>query len=268
MPLPENLYVGTVSWAKDDWLGSFYPENAKPAELLQIYTKAFRTVEIDATFYRIPGRSMVVGWKERSPEGFVFAAKVPRVITQIKVLTNCQPEFTLFLRNMEALGEKLGPLLLQFPYFNQKRFPSREPFDKVLRPFLNALPKDFRFVVEIRNKNWITWDFLDLLRDHSVGFVLLNQIWMPRIDTLAQALDLATSDFCYARFMGDRKGLEEKTQKFDTIIEDQTDDMRIWANELKKIVGRGIRTYAFFSNYYAGYGPGSAKLFEQLWETA
>ncbi len=89
---------------------------------------------------------------------------------------------------------------------------------------------------------------------------------MPSIETLAQALDLVTGDFCYARFMGDRKGLESKTQKFDRIIEDKTDDMKIWANELKKIVAKGTRTYVFFSNYYAGYGPGSAKLFEDLWE--
>src|ERR1051325_4970576 len=110
--MPENLYVGTVSWAKDDWVGSFYPANAKPAELLQIYARTFRTVEIDATFYRIPGRSMVVGWKERSPEGFVFAAKVPRVITQIKVLANCQPEFTLFLRNNVSSGWQLARTLI------------------------------------------------------------------------------------------------------------------------------------------------------------
>jgi uncharacterized protein YecE (DUF72 family) len=91
---------------------------------------------------------------------------------------------------------------------------------------------------------------------------------MPSIDTLAQALDLVTADFCYVRFMGDRKGLESKTQKFDQIIEDKTDDMRIWAGEIKKIVARGTPTYTFFSNYYAGYGPGSAKLFAEMWEKA
>ncbi len=266
MTLPDNLYLGTVSWSKQDWVGSFYPANVKPAEFLETYARAFRTVEIDATFYRIPSRSMVDGWRDRSPKGFVFAAKVPRVITQVKVLSNCQEEFSTFLRNMEPLGDKLGPLLFQFPYFNKNAFASREQFDKLLRPFLKSLPKGFRFALEIRNKNWISWDFLELLREHSVGFTLLDQVWMPSIETLAQALDLVTGDFCYARFMGDRKGLESKTQKFDRIIEDKTDDMKIWANELKKIVAKGTRTYVFFSNYYAGYGPGSAKLFEELWE--
>jgi uncharacterized protein YecE (DUF72 family) len=211
---------------------------------------------------------MVTGWKDRTPKGFVFAAKIPRLITHQKMLTDCQKELLTFLRIMETLGDKLGPLLLQFPYFNKNTFASREQFDKLLRPFLDSLPKGFRFSVEIRNKNWISWDFLELLRERSVGFTLLAQAWMPGIDTLAKALDLVTGDFCYVRFMGDRKALEKKTQRFDTLREDHTDEMKIWAGELKKIVAKGTQTYAFFSNYYAGYGPGSAELFQDLWDQA
>ncbi len=266
MPLPDNLYLGTVSWSKQDWVGSFYPANLKPSEFLQTYSRAFRTVEIDSTFYRIPTSSMVAGWRNRSPAGFVFAAKIPRVITHQKLLKDSEAELLRFLRVMEPLGDKLGPLLFQFPYFNKNIFASREQFDKVLRPFLASLPKGFRFAIEIRNKNWISWDFLELLREQSVGFALLAQAWMPGIDTLAKALDLVTGDFCYVRFMGDRKDLEGKTQKFDKIIEDKAAEMTIWANEIKKIVSNGTRSYVFFSNYYAGHGPGSAKLFEDLWE--
>jgi uncharacterized protein YecE (DUF72 family) len=268
MALPDNLYVGTVSWSKQDWVGSFYPANLKPPQFLEAYTRNFRTVEIDATFYSIPQRSTVSGWRDRTPDGFVFAAKIPRLITHQKTLSDCQKELSTFLKTMEILGNKLGPLLLQFPYFNKNVFASREQFDRLLRPFLDSLPKEFRFSVEIRNKNWISWDFLELLRERSVGFTLLAQAWMPRIDTLAKALDLVTGDFCYVRFMGDRKELESKDQTFDKLLEDKTDEMKVWANELKKIVAKGTKTYAFFSNYYAGYGPGSAKLFEDLWDKA
>jgi uncharacterized protein YecE (DUF72 family) len=266
MALPDNLYVGTVSWSKQDWVGSFYPANLKPPQFLEAYTRAFRTVEIDATFYSIPQRSTVSGWRDRTPDGFVFAAKIPRVITHQKTLSNCQKELSSFLKTMEILGDKLGPLLFQFPYFNKNAFASREQFDKLLRPFLDSLPKGFRFSVEIRNKNWLSWDFLELLRERSVGFTLLAQAWMPRIDTLAKALDLVTGDFCYVRFMGDRKELESQNQRFDKLLDDKTDEMQVWADELKKIVAKGTKTYAFFSNYYAGYGPGSAKLFEDLWD--
>ena len=266
MALPANLYLGTVSWSKADWVGPFYSATLKPVQFLETYANTFRTVEIDATFYRIPPQSMVSGWRDRTPDGFVFAAKIPRIITHQKVLSDCQKELSSFLKVMENLGDKLGPLLLQFPYFNKNAFASREQFDRLLRPFLDGLPKGFRFSVEIRNKNWISWDFLELLRERSVGFTLLAQTWMPPIDMLAKALDLVTADFCYVRFMGDRKELESQTQTFDRLLDDKTDEMTIWANELKKIVAKGTNTYTFFSNYYAGYGPGSARLFADLWD--
>jgi uncharacterized protein YecE (DUF72 family) len=167
---------------------------------------------------------------------------------------------------MELLGDRLGPLVLQFPYFNRNVFPSRAPFEKLLLPFLKSLPKDFHFALEIRNKNWISWDFLELLRDHSVAFVLLAQAWMPGIDILARALDVVTADFCYARFIGDRQAIESKTQKWDKLVEDKSVEMSVWSSELKKIASRGVRTYAFFNNHYAGFAPGSVKVFQNLWD--
>ena len=135
----------------------------------------------------------------------------------------------------------------------------------MLRPFLKGLPKEFKFALEIRNRNWISWDFVELLRDHSVAFALVAQAWMPPIDRLARALDIVTGDFAYARFIGDRKDIEAKTKKWDNLIEDKTSEMTVWTDELRKIVNKGVRTYAFFNNHYAGFAPGSVKLFEDLW---
>jgi uncharacterized protein YecE (DUF72 family) len=266
MTLPDNLLLGTSSWSSTDWVGPFYSENLKPGQFIQAYARRFRAVEIDSTYYSIPSRSMVTGWREKTPPGFSFAAKVPGIITHEKVLRDCQSEFTNFLSNMELLGDRLGPLLLQFPYFNKNIFASREPFEKLLRAFMKMLPKDFHFALEIRNKNWITWDFVELLRDHSVAFALVAQAWMPRIDTLAKALDLVTADFCYARFIGDRNGIERKTKKWDRVIEDKTEEMKVWVKELKRITNQGVKTYAFFNNHYAGFAPGSVRAFEDLWE--
>lgn len=266
MAFAENFYVGTSSWSSKDWVGPFYPENLKPSQFIAAYARRFRAVEIDATFYSIPARAVVASWKEKTPDGFIFAAKVPRVITHDKVLKDCQQELAAFLKAMELLDDRLGPLLLQFPYFNRAAFPSRDHFDKLLRPFLKGLPRDFQFALEIRNKNWISWDFLELLREHSVAFALVAQLWMPGIDKLAKALDVVTGDFCYARFIGDRKGIEGKTRTWDKVIEDKTDEMKVWAGELKKVVDKGVRTYAFFNNHYAGHAPGSIKLFEEIWD--
>jgi uncharacterized protein YecE (DUF72 family) len=266
MSFPDNLFVGTSSWSSSDWVGPFYPPNLKPGQFIEAYARRFRTVEIDSTYYSIPPPHVVAAWREKTPPGFVFAAKIPGVITHEKVLNDCQAELTTFLTNIEHLGDRLGPLLLQFPYFSRDVFVSRAPFEKLLRPFLATLPKEFKFALEIRNKNWISWDFLELLRDHSIAFALVAQAWMPPIDTLARALDLVTGDFAYARFIGDRKDIEAKTTKWDKLVENKTSEMTVWAKELKKIVAKGVKTYAFFNNHYAGFAPGSVKIFEELWD--
>jgi uncharacterized protein YecE (DUF72 family) len=263
MAFPRNVYAGTSGWTYPDWLGSFYPADSKPQDMIQYYARYFRAVEIDSTYYTIPARSVVAGWKENTPPGFVFAAQVPGIITHQKVMKDCQHELTTFLNSLELLGDRLGPLLLQFPYFNRNTFASRAQFDKLLQPFLKTLPREFKFALEIRNKNWISWDFLELLRDHSVAFVVVAQAWMPSIDVLARALDLLCGDFFYARFIGDRK--EVKTQRWDNLSEDKTSELIVWIEELKKIADRASRTYAFFNNHYAGFAPGSVKLFHELW---
>jgi len=266
MTFVQNVYVGTSGWTYPNWLGSFYPADSKTQHWLQYYARYFRAVEIDSTYYTIPARSVVAGWKDNTPPGFVFAAQVPGVITHQKVMKDCQRELTTFLKSLEALGDRLGPLLLQFPYFNRNSFVSRAQFDKLLQPFLKTLPKEFKFALEIRNKNWISWDFLELLRDHSVAFVVVAQSWMPSIDVLARALDLLSGDFFYARFIGDRK--EVKAQRWDNLTEDKTSELIVWIEELKKITDRAPPTYVFFSNHYAGFAPGSVKLFHDLWQKA
>jgi uncharacterized protein YecE (DUF72 family) len=263
MAFPRNVYVGTSGWTYPDWLGSFYPADSKPQDMIHYYARYFRAVEIDSTYYTIPARSVVAELKENTPPGFVFAAQVPGVITHQKVMKDCQHELTTFLNSVEFLGDRLGPLLLQFPYFNRNTFASRAQFDKLLLPFLKTLPREFKFAVEIRNKNWISWDFLEILRDHSVAFVVIAQAWMPSIDVLARALDLLCGDFFYARFIGDRK--EVKAQRWDNLSEDKTSELIVWIEELKKIADRASRTYAFFNNHYAGFAPGSVKLFHELW---
>src|SRR5918994_7721875 len=125
MAFPENVYVGTSGWTHHDWLGSFYPADLKRANLVQHYARYFRAVEIDSTYYTIPARSVVAGWKESTPSGFIFTAQVPGIITHQKVMKDCQRELTTFLNSLDLFWERLGPLLLQFPYFNRNSFASR-----------------------------------------------------------------------------------------------------------------------------------------------
>src|SRR5258705_11519150 len=161
------IRLGTSAFTAAGWEGSFYPGGMKPADYLSYYAKHFNSVELDNTFYRAPSKTVVEGWARKTPEDFVFAAKVPQVITHEKVLVDCDAEFQQFVEKMDLLGKKLGPLLFQFGYFNKKAFPGVNDFLARLRPFLNKLPADHKFAVEIRNKNWLVPQFTDALRERG-----------------------------------------------------------------------------------------------------
>jgi uncharacterized protein YecE (DUF72 family) len=115
------LRLGTSAWSNPSWVGVFYPEGTKPSDYLARYAEKYDCVEIDSTFYRIPSSSMIKKWYQDTPEGFLFAAKVPQVITHEKVMLDCEQELSEFLKSVSGLKEKLGPLLLQFPYSTRKR---------------------------------------------------------------------------------------------------------------------------------------------------
>ncbi len=114
-----GLLLGTSAFTANGWAGVFYPPGMKPRDFLSYYARQFKTVEIDSTYYRTPSASTVTNSYERTPPDFVFAAKVPQVVTHEKVLVNCEAEFDEFVDRMNILDEKLGPLLLQFPWFNK-----------------------------------------------------------------------------------------------------------------------------------------------------
>jgi uncharacterized protein YecE (DUF72 family) len=77
MPLPDNLFLGTSSWSSADWVGPFYSANLKPGQFIQAYARRFRAVEIDSTYYGIPARSLVTGWREKTPRDLFLPPRSP-----------------------------------------------------------------------------------------------------------------------------------------------------------------------------------------------
>ncbi len=263
-----EIRLGTSAFTAAGWEGSFYPEGMKPADFLSYYATKFDTVEVDSTFYRTPAISTVKGWYAKTPPGFLFAAKVPQLITHEKMLVDCDQDFREFLKAMDCLGEKLGPLLLQFGYFNKGAFAGVNEFLARLRPFLKKIPQGYRFAVEIRNKNWLVPAFADALRERHVALVLVDHAWMPRPKQQFERFDPITADFTYVRWLGDRKGIEEKTKTWNKIIVDRTADLVEWVEVLKKVQKRKIQILAFANNHYAGNGPGTIEEFRGLWRRA
>jgi uncharacterized protein YecE (DUF72 family) len=261
-----NLRLGTSSWSSEDWVGVFYPPGTPAASFLGEYSQHFDTVEVDSTFYRSPSPSMVKNWRARTPPGFLFAAKFPRAITHEKVLVDCMQDVAEFLTAMDLLGDKLGPLLLQFPYFNKKAFARPEDFLARLKPFLEKIPGNHSYALEVRNKAWIGEPLLDLLRKHQIALALIDHPWMPPVRQWLGKLDVVTAGFTYIRFLGDRKGIEEKTEHWDQIIVDRKSEMETWIPEIQRLLARRLTVYAYFNNHYAGFAPGSIALFREVWD--
>jgi len=243
----DDLYIGTQGFAFGDWRGPFFPGNATPSRYLALYSRQFRTVEIDSTFYGIPKPATVVGWRQRTPPGFYFAAKFPQAITHEKMLVECDALTQRFIETMRHLDEKLGPLLLQFSY----RFgPDR--FDDLAR-YLDALPLDLRFAVEIRNRNWYDTEICDMLRARNVALTLHDLYYMPRRQEI-------TTDFVYIRWLGRRAALKV----FDRIQLDRDDEQAWWAERVQRFVEQGLAVFGYFNNHWAGHAPASARAFLAL----
>lgn len=257
-----ELRIGTSSFTAAGWRGPFYPQGMAARDYLSFYATHFDTVEIDSTFYATPSVGVVRDWYSKTPKGFVFAAKVPQVVTHEKVLVGCVAEFSEFVEVMDNLGEKLGPLLLQFPYFQKDVFAGANEFVTRLCSFLRTLPKDHKFAVEIRNKHWLVPPLLDALREHRVALTLIDHSYMPRPRQWFETVDPITADFTYVRWLGDRKEIESITKAWNKTIVDRSRDLAEWADVLAKVK---VPIYTYANNHYSGYGPDTVEMFRNLW---
>jgi uncharacterized protein YecE (DUF72 family) len=264
MPLPASFYLGTSSWTAPSWSGPFYPPGLPESEWLSHYARRFRTVEIDATWYRSPSPCTVESWRARTRAGFVFAAKAPQSITHEKVLVDCEAELETFLDTMERLEEKLGPILLQFPYFKKVELDGATFLER-LRPLLDLLPAGREFAVEVRNKAWIAPPLLDLLREQHVALALIDHPWMPHAKSYLRIPGIVTADFLYVRLLGDRRAIEEQTTTWDRLVVDRTPETQAWVEVLGELGPQVRRTYTYINNHYAGCAYESADLFAGAW---
>lgn len=274
------MLVGTSSWSSKDWCGAFYPELTAPSEMIREYSRRLTTVEIDSTWYRIPDAKTVEAWKSKTPEGFIFSAKVPRIITHEKYLEDCASELKEFVSAMSRLEDGLGPLLLQFPYFAKGRdaqeYATGADFVGRLRRFAGLLPEGFKWVVEIRNAKWLNPPLLDLLRKRDISLAFIDYYTMDPLYKLTGRPGIFTAPFVYVRFLGNRRNIEalvkkakkegQRTHDWGSLIIDRSEQMKLWLPPLMDLAGQNILTYVYFNNHYAGYAPGSVELFGKLLE--
>lgn len=242
-----RLLLGTQGFSFDDWVGPFYPSGTPKREYLEAYARHFPSVEIDATFYATPRESTVAGWRERTPPGFVFAAKFPKLITHDKKLDRALGDAEAFVSRMQVLEEKLGVLTLQFAYDFKPELKNR------LDEFLARLPPGPRYAVEVRNRGWLEADFGEMLSEHNVALVLQDLHYMPKLDWI-------TADFTVIRWLGRRKDIEV----FDRLQIDRDQELRDWSDKVQGFIESGVDVYGYFNNHFAGHSPASVRRFAEI----
>ena len=232
-----DLRFGCSGWDYEEWIGPFY-RNASESKLAA-YSRVFDTAEINSTFYRAPTPGMVLGWARHSPEGFVFAAKVPQTATHDRLLDVAQGAdkdvraFCDLMRPLKDAG-KLGPLLLQLP----PRLRFQRP---LIHRFLDALPRDFTFALEPRNKSWMSLEAFDLLRDTGVTYTIVDEPLLPP--------DLhVTAETAYVRWHGHGQDPWYNYRYSDAELE-------AWVPRVRQVASEAKVVYAFFNNHFHGYAP-------------
>jgi len=235
-----TVRIGTSGWNYRHWKGRFYPENLPMRRWLEFYAEHFDTVELNASFYRLPSEKTVKGWKTRTPADFLWSVKAPRKITHIARLRGVHEYLEEFLKRMELLEEKLGPVLFQLP-------PSLKYDHKVLEDF-GHLVKKLRYpVLEVRNKSWLIDDCIETLKSCNIALCISHSSGrFPCFD------EVLTANFVYIRFHGP-----------DKLYASRYGDKRLeeWAEKIK---AWNLPTFVYLNNDFEGYALEDAFTLKQL----
>ena len=248
-----RIRIGTQGWNYSAWVGALYPLGTRQQDYLEIYARAFDTVEVDSTFYAVPAAKTVRGWAERTPDDFLFSLKLPREITHERRLSDARPVLDEFTDACRELGPKLGPLLIQLgPDFGIAELPA-------LQAFLPLLPNDLRFAIEFRQAGWVRENVLELLRAYGVALAVSDGRWMSR-ETVTDLATRPTADFLYVRWMGANRDITD----YSRVQFDRSQAIDEWAATLGPLPDQGITVLGYFNNHFSGHSPESARQLQRL----
>jgi uncharacterized protein YecE (DUF72 family) len=159
-----------------------------------------------------------------------------------------------FCDRVGLLGDKLAVVLVQLP----PHFDASPENTRALKEFLALLPRDLRFSIEFRSRDWMTQDVSELLAKHNVALALVEGQWIPRDLMFERALP-PTADFAYVRWMGERD-----LTCFNAVQRPQDANLKLWSELLAEVCAHTSGVYAYFSNFYEGFAPESANKLKRL----
>ncbi len=221
------IRVGTSGYQYRHWRGVLYPPGVPLRAWLARYASYFDTVELNATFYRLPTTAAADRWRATVPRGFLFAVKGSRYLTHVKRLRDVGEGLGRFYAPVARLGPSLGPVLWQLP-------PQFAPDLPRLERFLSGLPPG-RHAVEFRDPAWYADEICDALDRHGAAFCEHDRVERrpPRI----------TGGFRYVRFHG-------TTGQYHGRYGPQA--LRVWAEDLLTWARPGRDAFVYFNNDLGG----------------
>ena len=151
-----TVFVGTSGWQYRHWRGRFYPERLPPGSWLEYYAERFCTVEVNASFYRLPERVTVERWAATVPRAFVFVFKASRYLTHVRRLRDPEEPLRRMYDVIAGAGTRPGPVLFQLP-------PTLRRDDGLLRELLDRLPREPPSAFEFRHESWFVDEVLTAL---------------------------------------------------------------------------------------------------------
>ncbi|HSK14595.1 MAG TPA: DUF72 domain-containing protein [Gaiellaceae bacterium] len=231
-----DVRIGCSGWVYPHWRGVVYPEGLPQRRWLESYAKRFDTVEVNATFYRLPRRDTVAAWAEGTPNGFLFAVKASRYLTHVRRLTDLGRGVERFFACIEPLVDagKLGPILWQLPETFHRD-------DQRLAGALDRLPPG-RHAWEFRHPSWFAPGVYALLAEHGAALVVGDTPERPFAERRL------TAEWTYVRFHHGRRGRRGNYSERE---------LSTWARRLGQW-RRRADVYAYFNNDWEGFAVRNA----------
>jgi uncharacterized protein YecE (DUF72 family) len=238
-----NVHVGTSGWGYAHWDGVLYPPATPPRARLEHYVRRFRTVELNASFYRWPRAATFAGWRRRLPEGFQLSVKAPRGLTHAKKLYAPEEWIQRITAGLHELGEKRGIFLVQLA-------PQHQRDDARLAYFLDLLPDWIRTAVEFRHPSWHDDRVFDLLERRGIAYCVMSGARLPCVLR-------ATAPFVYLRMHGpDPDHLYAGSYPHDSLA--------WWADRIHEWNDQGKQVYVYFNNDGEGHAVRNAETLRHL----
>jgi uncharacterized protein YecE (DUF72 family) len=233
--------VGTSGWSYRHWRDIFYPPGLPQCRWLEHYAEEFDTVELNASFYRLPPEKTWSGWRDRTPDRFRFAVKAPRSITHRRKLADCAEQMDRFLSRVALLGDRAGPILVQLP-------PNWSCDLAVLRDFLALLPPQWRFAFEFRDRTWLCDEVYSLLAARGAAVVRVSAPRFPDAEA-------DTAAFKYVRMHGEEKLYASEYSE---------ESLAAWAETVAEWLQAGKAAFVYFNNDVEGHAVADARALRRL----